>query len=142
MYDARLPVQYQVGAGATTTLSSTGYTTALYTVFLEPAEIRTLYCTITTTLNSTGNTVVDCYYRPTIGSTSGQVKIGTLTMVTTQAASTTVYQSVTPYIIPAGGTLIWNVSTAASSAGAGILSFRSQYSPEILANDAAFTKSS
>lgn len=142
MYDARPPASYQVGAGATTTLSSTGYTSSLYTIFLEPAEIRKLFCTITTTLSSTGNTVVDCYYRPTIGSTSGQVKIGTLSMVTTQAASTTVYKDITPYVIPAGGTLIWNVSTAATSSGAGVLSFESHVSVEIPANDAAYTKSS
>ena len=144
MFDARQPSTYLVGTGATTSLGSTGYTSSLYTVFLEPGEVRYLYATITTATVSTGNIIVDCYYRPTIGSTSGQVKIGTLTIPTAQAASTTVYKAVTPYVVPAGGTVLFNVATAyagGGGAGSAILSFSATYASEVPANDSAFTAS-
>lgn len=117
MFDARLACRYQIGAGATTSLSSAAVDTKslLYT---EGGEVRRLEVYLTTATVSTGNIVVKFYYRPTKGSSSAQVTLGTLTIPTAIAADKVYYKDITPYLLPSQSEVAFEVTTAAAGGGA------------------------
>lgn len=72
--------------------------------------------------------VISVYARPTFGSTSGQILIGTLTIPTGTAAGQILYKNVESVKLEPGYTLVFNVSTAAtdsgSAAGSGFSMFK------------------
>lgn len=73
--------------------------------------------------------VVSVYARPTYGSSSGQILIGTLTIPVATVAGTIVYKNVESVKIPQGYQLAFSVTTAAS-AGAGYSQFKAFMSSE------------
>jgi len=83
------------------------------------------------TTAAVGSPVVSVYARPTYGSTSGQLLIGTLTIPVVGSApvGSIVYKNVESVKIPQGYQLAFNVSSA-GSAGAGYCMFKAFMSSE------------
>lgn len=85
----------------------------------RPVEIQGIAVTITTAVTVT-SAVAQVLYRPTPGSSTGQVVLGTITLpVTGSAIGKQYYKRLTPYKALPGGEIVLNVTTAAT-AGAGI----------------------
>lgn len=93
--------------------------------FGETIVVTRIMVLISTTVSSSSSVVVNVYQRPTYGSTSGQVLIGTLTIPTGTAAGSIMYKNIESVKVPQGSQLAFNVGTAASSAGAGFCMFKS-----------------
>ncbi len=103
---------------------------------------------ITTTISSTGNTVVKFDKRPTAGSDVGRGDgdVGTLTIATGKVAGTVAYED-TDFVDAATGAwvsslnegdqVVVQVVTAASSAGQGVPYLLVEISPEMPANNSA-----
>lgn len=92
----------------------------------EEVVITRIMCIVTTALVAdTAVPVLTFYARPTIGSTTGQVTIGTLSFPDLTAAGKIVYKNVESAKIPQGYTIAVNRSTQATSsstaAGAGFV---------------------
>ena len=89
---------------------------------------RLMLMVTTTTLTGTAAPVVTFYARPTFGSTSGQITLGTLTIPTATAAGSIVYKNIESVKLPMGYTLVANLTTAGtdggSAAGAGLVMFK------------------
>lgn len=88
---------------------------------------RLLLIVSTTTLTGTAAPVVTFYARPTFGSTSGQITLGTITVPSASVAGAIIYKNIESVKIPAGYTIVANLSTAGtdggSAAGAGFVGF-------------------
>jgi len=84
-----------------------------------PATVRRLWATVTTVI-STAASVITFTYRPTPGSATGQVTLGTLTIPNTTAVGKFLYKNLTSAqkIMP-GGELV--ASFSGGSAGAATL---------------------
>lgn len=83
--------------------------------------------------------VVGFYYRPTPGSSSGQVLLGTLTIPNGTAANKVLYKDVEPTtnLLPGGELSLQYVTSATdsgSAAGAGFFGFDIDEIPEVAAN--------
>jgi len=95
---------------------------------------RLMIIVSTTTATSTANPVVTFYARPTFGSTTGQISIGTITVPTGTAAGAILYKNVESVKIPPGYTLTARLTTqgtdASAAAGAGFVMFKGFVAPE------------
>lgn len=143
MYDAKQPCRYQVGAGATTSLTATGVD-AKSLMFYEPSRVWRLLFYVTTATVSTVSIVVRFYYRPVAGSSSGQVTLGSITIPTAIAADKVYYYDVTPYNMPAMSQVAFEVITAAAgggAAGAGYWDVVSDFDPETALNSSKMVAS-
>jgi len=110
----------------------------------EAIELSRIAVLVTTATVSSGNIVVTVYQRPTYGSTSGQVTIGTLTIPTATTAGSIYYKPVESVRLLPGQQLAFNCSTAAaggSNAGAVISMFKAFMTTEDPRNVAAMTLS-
>lgn len=84
----------------------------------EQVVITRLMLIVTTTLVAdTTAPILTFYARPTIGSTTGQVTLGTLTIPDLTAAGKIVYKNIESAKIPQGYTIAVNRSTQAASSG-------------------------
>lgn len=84
----------------------------------EQVVITRLEAIVTTALVAeTAAPVLTFYARPTIGSTSGQLTLGTLTFPDLTAAGKVLYKNIESVKIPAGYTIAVNRSTQATSSG-------------------------
>lgn len=133
MYDARRPQSILVGTLSAKNLAASG-DFAYSEVFEEDGTVSRLFVKVTTTLSSGANTVVSFYARPTYGSSSGQVTLGAVSIPTATAANVLVYKNITPVSVPANYQVVANVSTIATSSGAGLSGFLAQYGPEVPGN--------
>jgi len=100
-------------------------------------EIRRVAIAISTATVSSGNIVVTVRNRPTVGSASGQSTLATLTIPTGVAAGKVYYKDVNQSIIVPGGSIAFEVTTAAAgggAAGAGVCGFIAQEDPEYAPN--------
>jgi hypothetical protein len=107
--------------------------TARKTVGSVPVIIRAIYATVTTAQTTAAN-VLTFKYRPTIGSASGEVTIGTLT-IPTGAVSRQLYKNVTPYKALPGGEIV--VQSDGGGEGNATLGYRQSPSWEMPANNTA-----
>jgi hypothetical protein len=110
----------------------------------EPTRVWRLAAYITTAVVSTGTVVLQLLYRPTAGSSSGQVVLGSLNIPAGTAADKVIYKDITPYNLPAGSQLAYSVSTAAAgggAAGAAIVEVLTDFSPEAVLNESKFVAS-
>jgi hypothetical protein len=101
-------------------------------------QVDQLFFAISTSVVSSGNVVVTFKRRPTLGSTSGEVTIGTLTMPSGAAAGKVYYKAVAPVVCLAGEQIVVEVTTAAaggSAAGNGQGFFDAEQDPETNANN-------
>jgi hypothetical protein len=90
---------------------------------------------ITTTISSSAGVVVTFYLRPTYGSSSSQVSLGTITTGLTSAANTLFVNNITPVAIPVGSQIVADCTTAATSSGAGIAYIVADFSSEVSKNE-------
>lgn len=89
---------------------------------------RIMFLVTTTTLTGLVAPVVTFYARPTFGSSSGQISLGTLTIPTATAAGTILYKNIESVKLPQGYTLTVAGTTqgtdGGSAAGAGFAMFK------------------
>lgn len=105
---------------------------------MKQISVKQIAFVISTATVSTGNIVVTVKRRPTVGSTSGEVTIGTLTIPTAIAAGKMYYKNVTPVVVAQGEEVVFEVTTAAAgmgAAGAGYSSLGVEHDPEQPANN-------
>src|SRR6185312_2113779 len=82
-------------------------------------KVLRLLAQVTTAVVSTGAVQVDCYARPTHGSTSGQVLLGSLLIPAGSAAGAKLYKDISvATAVLAGQEVAFTVSTAAAGGGA------------------------
>lgn len=84
----------------------------------QQQEVSLLALAISTSVVSTGNVVVTFKRRPTLGSSSGEVSLGTITIPNGAAAGKTYYKSIDPVVCAVGEEVIAEVTTAAAGMGA------------------------
>lgn len=95
-------------------LSGAGVHTASY-VCMEQVLVRSLYAVVTTLVASdTAEAVITIKRRPTYGSATGEVSIGTLTIPDTTAAGKVIYKNVSPVEIQPGDQVVFEITTAAT----------------------------
>lgn len=80
--------------------------------------VRRLSFQVKTTVVSTGNVVITAYRRPTPGSATGQVVLGTLSIPTTSAAPNVFYKDIQGVLFNPGDEFAFDVTTAAAGGGA------------------------
>jgi hypothetical protein len=86
---------------------------------MRPVDVIAVAITITTAITVT-DAIAAVKYRPTPGSASGEVVLGTITLpVSGSAIGKQYYKRLTPYKALPGGELVLDV-TQAATAGAGI----------------------
>jgi hypothetical protein len=95
--------------------------TALAYVGSQPQMVRGIWAT-QTVAQTTAPAVLTFKYRPTPGSATNQVTIGTLTIPTGTAAGKQVYKDVTPYLAMPGGQIV--VQTDGGGEGNATLGYR------------------
>jgi hypothetical protein len=132
------------GTLGTAVITSTGVLAHRY-VAMTQLSVTRIALVITTTVSSSANAVVKVKARPTIGSSSGEIVLGTLNIATGTAAASVVYVDVNDpaasSVLP-GYEICADVTTAATSAGAGLLVFECEEDPEVAANQANMVASS
>jgi hypothetical protein len=82
--------------------------------------------------------------RPVVGSAAGQVTLGTLSIPGGTAAGKVVYKDLNQQAIQPGGSLVFEVTTAAAgggAAGAGLCGFIAQEDPEYPVNESSMIAS-
>lgn len=117
---------------------------AEYACVGERMAIQRVAVAISTSVVSTGGVVVTVRNRPTLASASGQSTITTLTIPAGTAAGKVVYKDINEALIAPGGSLVFEVTTAAAgggAAGAGVCGFVAAEDPEYKLNEAAMIAS-
>ncbi len=141
MYDARQPVSQLIGTLAAEDLSATGLVGYSH-LLAESCNVQMLYARVTTSVVSTPTSAILTFYaRPTIGSATSQLTLGTVAIPGGTAAGKTVYKAINPVLVPAGYQLVADVTTAATASGAAVAIFGAAYSPEEPANEPNFIAS-
>ena len=130
---------YMVGGGAAGAAQSLASTADIH-IFTIPcrAHIHRIQMAITTTISSSASVVVQWDKRPYAGSDTdrGTADVGTLTIVTTTAAGIAVYEEPSTLItVNEGDQVVVQVSTAATSTGAGVPMLVLEPAPERPANN-------
>lgn len=100
-------------------LSSTGVAGASWFVLSE-CQVSRLLASISTVFSSTAAAVVSFVDRPTHGSATNQVSMGTLTVGTSGGVGTVgqvYYKDIAPYKLLPGHEVVMNVTTAATTSG-------------------------
>lgn len=108
-------------------------------VVTDQMQVNELFFVVSTAVVSSGNVVVTFKRRPTIGSASGEVTIGTLNIPNAAAVGKCYYKRVTPVVCAASEQIIVEVTTAAAGMGAagnGMGFVRADSDPETEANNA------
>jgi hypothetical protein len=98
-----------------------------------PVSIEKILFKLTTAVVSSGAVVVNFKKRPTLGSATGEVSIGTLTIPAGAAINAIYYKDVTPVEFGVGEFLAVEVTTAAAgmgAAGAGYSAIQLSSSPK------------
>jgi len=120
----------QVGTGAVDDLSATGVHTYSYAV-MEQCCVRRLMAYITTLVDSGGtDAIITFKRRPTFGSAAGEVSLGTLTVPDATVVSDVVFKDISPVTLEPGDQLIFEVTTAAGTAGGSLYGVRADLDPE------------
>lgn len=116
--------------------------------FLVPSKVRVrrILATVSTAVVSTGSVVITVYSRPTVGSSSSQVTLGTLTVPAASVAGATFYKDLSTITsaVKAGQSVAFAVTTAAAgtgAAGAVYCTFEAEEDPETASNQSNLTAS-
>lgn len=121
-------------------VSSTGVK-AEYACIGERTAIQRVAVAVSTAINSTGAVVVTVKNRPTVASASGESTITTISIPAGTAAGKVVYKDINEALIAPGGSLVFEVTTAATSAGAGLFGFVAAEDPEYKLNESSMIAS-
>jgi hypothetical protein len=102
---------------------------------VRPMIVRRVAIALSTAISSTGSVVVAIKKYVTMNSSVGEVSLGTITIPAGTAAGAVYYKDLAAVqkIIP-GQELVFEVTTAATSAGKGLPIFDADDSPEMPAN--------
>lgn len=114
-------------------------------VVCDQMQVNELFFVVSTAVVSSGNVVLTFKRRPTIGSASGEVTIGTLNIPGGAAVGKCYYKRVTPVVCAVSEQIVVEVTTAAAGGGAagnGMGFVRSDSDPETEANNADLILSS
>lgn len=112
-------------------LTSTGVATPAYAVMV-PCRISRIMATVTVLTSGTTAASLQFIYRPTYGSSSNQVTLGTLTIPTGASPGACYYKEISPSTeMKPGGQLVYNVSAAIASAGTVVAGQEVTDSPEV-----------
>ncbi|NCX93159.1 MAG: hypothetical protein EBX40_00570 [Gammaproteobacteria bacterium] len=106
---------------------------------LEQCQVSDIFFVISTAVVSSGNVVVTFKRRPTIGSATGEVSIGTVVIPGGAAVGKVYYKKVSPVVCAVGEQIVIEVTTAAAGGGAagnGQGFFEAEQDPETPANNA------
>lgn len=90
----------------------------------EQIELNRIMFEVSVAVVSSAPAVISVYSRPTFGSASGQILIGTLSIPGGTAAGSILYKPVESLKLTQGTQLAFNVSTAATSSGSGFSMFK------------------
>lgn len=114
-------------------------------VVCDQMQVNELFFVVSTAVVSSGNVVLTFKRRPTIGSASGEVTIGTLNIPGGAAVGKCYYKRVTPVVCAVSEQIVVEVTTAAAGGGAagnGMGFVRADSDPETEANNADLILSS
>lgn len=132
MYTEKLRVAFD----STTPVSLASNAVIKKYAFFRPAIIRRVGVGITTTCNSTGVVVVAVKKYPTMGSNASAVTLATLNIPATSAAGKVIYIPLaSAQKLIEGDELVFEVTTAATTAGVGVCMFDADDNPEMPANN-------
>jgi hypothetical protein len=126
-----------IGTLGAAVMTGTGVLAHRY-VALMPIKVKRIMLKITAATVSSGNIVVAVKKRPTIGSASGEVAIGTITIPTAVAANAIYYKDVTGVVCAQGDEICFDVTTAAAgggAAGTALPMIEAEEDPEVPANN-------
>lgn len=126
-----------IGTLGAAVMTSTGVLAHRY-VALMPIKVKRIMLKITAATVSSGNIVVVAKKRPTIGSATGEVTIGTITIPTAIAANVIYYKDVTGVVCAQGDEICFDVTTAAAgggNAGSALPMIEAEEDPETPANN-------
>lgn len=110
----------------------------------ERVEVKRVALAVSTSVVSSAPVVVTVRARPVVGSSAGQVTIATLSIPGGTAAGKVVYKDLNQQAIQPGGSLLFEVTTAAAgggAAGAGLCGFIAQEDPEYPVNESSMIAS-
>ena len=110
----------------------------------ERMGIQRVAVAISTAVVSSGGVVVTIRNRPTVASATGQSTITTLTIPAGTAAGKVVYKDINEALIVPGGSLVFEVTTAAAGGGAagqGVCGFVASEDPEYKLNESSMIAS-
>lgn len=110
----------------------------------ERVAIQRVAVAVSTAVVSTGAVVVTVRNRPTVGSASGQSTITTLSIPAGTAAGKVVYKDINEALIAPGGSIVFEVTTAAAgggAAGAGVCGYVASEDPEFKLNESSMIAS-
>jgi len=93
-------------------------------------EIRRVAVVVTTAINSTGAVVITVRNRPVCASNAVQPAITTLTIPSSATAGQVYYKDINQAVVVPGGSLFFDVTTAATTGGAAICGYIAQEDPE------------
>lgn len=114
-------------------------------VVCDQMQVNELFFVVSTAVVSSGNVVLTFKRRPTIGSASGEVTIGTLIIPGGAAVGKCYYKRVTPVVCAVSEQIVVEVTTATAGGGAagnGMGFVRADSDPETEANNADLILSS
>lgn len=134
MYTEKLKVAFD----STTASSLASAAVVKKYAFFRPAYVRRIGIGVTTAIVSTGSVVVTIKKYPTMGSNSGEVSLGTITIPAGTAAGKVFYKALGSVKLIEGDELVFEVTTAAAgggAAGAGVCMFDADDNPEMPANN-------
>jgi hypothetical protein len=89
----------------------------------QPVVVRALWATVTTVV-ATSTIVLTYKYRPTPGSATGEVTLGTVSVPTSAIAGKQVYKEITPYQCNPGGEIVVQTGGNGGSTGNATLGYR------------------
>lgn len=110
----------------------------------ERVAIQRVAVVVSTAVVSSGGVVVTVKNRPTVGSATSEATITTLTIPAGTAAGKVVYKAINEALIAPGGSLAFDVTTAAAgggAAGAIVCGFIASEDPEVPANESSMIAS-
>jgi hypothetical protein len=103
-------------------------------VVAKQCKIKRIAFYVTTLINASTNPAVTFTRRPTFGSTSGAILLGTVTIPTGSAVGTVIYKNIAPVNLYPGDELSLAQTVQASTAGQGFYMFEIDDDPEVPAN--------
>lgn len=116
-----------------TELDASGANEEVFQIF-SSMRINRIQALVTTVMSSAASVVLSFYKRPTFGSTSGEVLLGTLTIASTAAVGRLYYKDISGTAFAPGQCLVCKVSTVATVSGKVVSGFEANEEPEIPGN--------
>jgi hypothetical protein len=145
MYTNKVPAATLVGAGTAKVTTATGLSVHSRAVMSQLKVKRLLAVVSTTIANNLVSAVISFKRRPTYGSTSGEVVMGTIVVPDLLAAGKVLYKDIAEVLCYPGDQIVFEVTTAgtdgSAAAGAVICDVEYDSVEESVANQSDMVKS-